>query len=157
MIKSALASNPEKKLNKKENTDKTDEKSVISMISESSKSKMDNKLQKPKEIIAVENKIKQRIKKEDEVQLQKAFFSEISEKFKNDIQIEELNVSKNYKNKIIEENDDITYKQALEEINILQKKNSDKINNNIFQKIIDITKVKLIIDINDKFIKNKNL
>jgi len=157
LIKSALASNPEKKLNKKENTDKTDEKSVISMISESSKSKMDNKLQKPKEIIAVENKIKQRIKKEDEVQLQKAFFSDISEKFKNDIQIEELNVSKNYKNKIIEENDDITYKQALEEINILQKKNSDKINNNIFQKIIDITKVKLIIDINDKFIKNKNL
>ena len=157
LIKSALASNPEKKLNKKENTDKTDEKSVISMISESSKSKMDNKLQKPKEIIAVENKIKQRIKKEDEVQLQKAFFSEISEKFKNDIQIEELNASKNYKNKIIEENDDITYKQALEEINILQKKNSDKINNNIFQKIIDITKVKLIIDINDKFIKNKNL
>ena len=157
LIKSALASNPEKKLNKKENTDKTDEKSVISMISESSKSKMDNKLQKPKEIIAVENKIKQRIKKEDEVQLQKAFFSEISEKFKNDIQIEELNVSKNYKNKIIEENDDITYKQALEEINILQKKNSDKINNNIFQKIIDITKVKLIIDINDKFIINKNL
>ena len=157
LIKSALASNPEKKLNKKENTDKTDEKSVISMISESSKSKMDNKLQKPKEIIAVENKIKQRIKQEDEVQLQKAFFSEISEKFKNDIQIEELNVSKNYKNKIIEENDDITYKQALEEINILQKKNSDKINNNIFQKIIDITKVKLIIDINDKFIKNKNL
>ena len=157
LIKSALASNPEKKLNKKENTDKTDEKSVISMISESSKSKMDNKLQKPKEIIAIENKIKQRIKKEDEVQLQKAFFSEISEKFKNDIQIEELNVSKNYKNKIIEENDDITYKQALEEINILQKKNSDKINNNIFQKIIDITKVKLIIDINDKFIKNKNL
>ena len=157
LIKSALTSNPEKKLNKKENTDKTDEKSVISMISESSKSKMDNKLQKPKEIIAVENKIKQRIKKEDEVQLQKAFFSEISEKFKNDIQIEELNVSKNYKNKIIEENDDITYKQALEEINILQKKNSDKINNNIFQKIIDITKVKLIIDINDKFIKNKNL
>ena len=157
LIKSALASNPEKKLNKKENTDKTDEKSVISMISESSKSKMDNKLQKPKEIIAVENKIKQKIKKEDEVQLQKAFFSEISEKFKNDIQIEELNVSKNYKNKIIEENDDITYKQALEEINILQKKNSDKINNNIFQKIIDITKVKLIIDINDKFIKNKNL
>ena len=157
LIKSALASNPEKKLNKKENTDKTDEKSVISMISESSKSKMDNKLQKPKEIIAVENKIKQRIKKEDEVQLQKAFFSEISEKFKNDIQIEELNVSKNYKNKIIEENDDITYKQALEEVNILQKKNSDKINNNIFQKIIDITKVKLIIDINDKFIKNKNL
>ena len=157
LIKSALASNPEKKLNKKENTDKTDEKSVISMISESSKSKMDNKLQKPNEIIAVENKIKQRIKKEDEVQLQKAFFSEISEKFKNDIQIEELNASKNYKNKIIEENDDITYKQALEEINILQKKNSDKINNNIFQKIIDITKVKLIIDINDKFIKNKNL
>ena len=157
LIKSALASNPEKKLNKKENTDKTDEKSVISMISESSKSKMDNKLQKPKEIIAVENKIKQRIKKEDEVQLQKAFFSEISEKFKNDIQIEELNVSKNYKNKIIEENDDITYKQALEEINILQKKNSDKINNNIFQKIIDITKVKLIIDINDKFINKKNL
>ena len=157
LIKSALASNPEKKLNKKENTDKTDEKSVISMISESSKSKMDNKLQKPKEIIAVENKIKQRIKKEDEVQLQKAFFSEISEKFKNDIQIEELNVSKNYKNKIIEENDDITYKQALEEINIVQKENIDKINNNIFQKIIDITKVKLIIDINDKFIKNKNL
>ena len=95
---------------------------------------MDNKLQKSKDIIAVEN----RIKKEDEVLLQKAFFSEISENFKNDIQLEELNVSKNYKNKIIEENDDITYKEALEEINLLQKKNSDKINANIFQKIIDI-------------------
>ena len=156
-IKSAITSNSDKKLNKKENIDKTDEKSVISMISDSSKSKLDNKLQKPKEIIAVENKIKQRIKKEDETQLHKAFFSEISEKFKNDIQIEELNVSKNYKNKILEENDDITYKQALEEINILQKKNSDKINNSILQKIIDITKVKLIIDINDKFINKKNL
>ena len=66
-------------------------------------------------------------------------------------------MSKNYKNKIIEENDDITYKEALEEINLLQKKNSEKINSNIFQKIIDISKVKLIIDINDKFIKNKNL
>ena len=156
-IKSALTSNSEKKLNKKENIDKPDDKSVISMISDSSKSKNDNKLKKSKEIIAVENKIKQRIKKEDEIQLHKTFFAEISEKFKNDIQIEELNVSKNYKNKIIEENNDITYKQTLEEMNILQKKNSDKINNNIFQKIIDITKVKLIIDINDKFIKNQNL
>ncbi len=53
---------------------------------------MDNKLQKSKDIIAVENKIKQKIKKEDEVLLQKAFFSEISENFKNDIQLEELNV-----------------------------------------------------------------
>ena len=156
-IKSALTSNSEKKLNKNENIDKPDDKSVISMISDSSKSKIDNKLQKSKEIIAVENKIKQRIKKEDEIQLHKTFFAEISEKFKNDIQIEELNVSKNYKNKIIEENNDITYKQTLEEMNILQKKNSDKINNNIFQKIIDITKVKLIIDINDKIIKNQNL
>ena len=158
-IKTALVSNSEKKTNRKKDIDKSEEKSVISLISDSSKSKsnLDNKLQKSKDIIAVENKIKQRIKKEDEVLLQKAFFSEISENFKNDIQLEELNVSKNYKNKIIEENDDITYKEALEEINLLQKKNSDKINANIFQKIIDISKVKLIIDINDKFIKNKNL
>ena len=53
LIKSALVSNSEKKINKKENIDKIDEKSVISMISESSKSKMDNKLQKPKEIIII--------------------------------------------------------------------------------------------------------
>ena len=82
LIKSALASNPEKKLNKKENTDKTDEKSVISMISESSKSKMDNKLQKPKEIIAVENKIKQRIKKKMKFNYKKHFFQKFQKNSK---------------------------------------------------------------------------
>ena len=106
------------------------------MISDSSKSK-DNKLQKSKEIIAVENKIKQKIKKEDEAQYNKLLFTEISEKFKNDIQIEELNVSKNYRNRIIEENNDITFKQASEEVKNILRENSNKINNKIWQKIID--------------------
>ena len=151
-IKNALTSeNNDKNTNKNE----LDDKGVIS-ISDSSKVK-DNKLQKSKEIIAVENKIKQKIKKEDETQMFKSFFKEISDNFKNDIQLEELNVSKNYRNQIIEENNDITLKQALEEIKNIQKENSNKITNKILQKIIDITKVKLIIDINDKFIKDKNL
>ena len=138
------------------NAKKSDEKSALSIISQSSRSK-DNKLQKTKEIKAVENKIKQKIKKEDEALYNKSLFTEISEKFKNDIQIEELNVSKNYRNKIIDENNDITYKQASEEIKNILKENSNKINNKIWQKIVDISKVKLTVDINDKFIKDKNL
>jgi len=151
-IKKAITSSDELNLNNR----KKEEKIEISMISDSSKSK-DNKLQKSKEIIAVENKIKQKIKKEDEAQWNKSFFTEISEKFKNDIQIEELNVSKNYRNRIIEENNDITFKQASEEVKNILRENSNKINNKIWQKIIDISKVKLSIDINDKFIKDKNL
>ena len=151
-IKNALTSSDD--INK--NNIKDEEKNSISMISDSCQSK-DNKLQKSKEIIAVENKIKQKIKKEDEIQWNKSFFTDISEKFKNDIQMEELNVSKNYRNKIIEDNNDITYKQALEEIKNILKENSNKINNKIWQKIIDISKVKLTIDINEKFIKGNNL
>ena len=153
LIKNTLTTPSNDLYNKKE---QNEDKGAISMISDSSKSK-DNKLQKSKEIIAVENKIKQKIKKEDEVEWYKSFFGEISEKFKNDIQIEELNVSKNYRNRIIEEKNDITYKQTSEEIKNILKDNSSKINNKIWQKIIDISKVKLIIDINNKFIKNKNL
>ena len=151
-IKNALTNS----LDDSSKNNKKEDKSVISMISDSSKSN-DNKLQKSKDIIAIENKVKQKIKKEDEAQWNKSFFTEISDKFKNDIQIEELKVSKNYRNRMIEENNDITYKQALEEMNNLKKEKSNKINNNIWQRIIDISKVKLIIDINDKFIKNKNL
>ena len=153
LIKNKLSTPPNDLYNKKE---QNEDKGAISMISDSSKSK-DNKLQKSKEIIAVENKIKQKIKKEDEIEWYKSFFGEISEKFKNDIQVEELNVSKNYRNRIIEEKNDITYKQTSEEIKNILKDNSSKINNKIWQKIIDISKVKLIIDINNKFIKNKNL
>ena len=153
LIKNKLSTPPNDLYNKKE---QNEDKGAISMISDSSKSK-DNKLQKSKEIIAVENKIKQKIKKEDEIEWYKSFFGEISEKFKNDIQVEELNVSKNYRNRIIEEKNDLTYKQASEEIKNILKDNSSKINNKIWQKIIDISKVKLIIDINNKFIKNKNL
>ena len=151
-IKNALTNS----LDNSSKNNKKEDKSVISMISDSSKSN-DNKLQKSKDIIAIENKVKQKIKKEDEAQWNKSFFTEISDKFKNDIQIEELKVSKNYRNRMIEENNDITYKQALEEINNLKKENNNKINNKIWQRIIDISKVKLIIDINDKFIKNKNI
>lgn len=151
-IKNALTSED---INKNINKSNLDEKSVIS-ISDSSKIK-DNKLQKSKEIIAVENKIKQKIKKEDETKMFKSFFKEISDNFKNDIQLEELNVSKNYRNRILEENNDITLKQALEEIKNIKQENSNKINTKILQKITDISKVKLIIDINDKFIKDKNL
>ena len=151
-IKNALTNS----LDDSSKNNKKDDTNIISMISDSSKSN-DNKLQKSKDIIAIENKVKQKIKKEDEAQWNKSFFTEISDKFKNDIQIEELKVSKNYRNRMIEENNDITYKQALEEINNLKKENNNKINNKIWQRIIDISKVKLIIDINDKFIKNKNL
>ena len=151
-IKNALTNS----LDDSSKNNKKEDKSVISMISDSSKSN-DNKLQKSKDIIAIENKVKQKIKKEDEAQWNKSFFTEISDKFKNDIQIEELKVSKNYRNRMIEENNDITYKQALEEMNNLKKENNNKINNKIWQRIIDISKVKLIIDINDKFIKNKNI
>ena len=42
------------------------------MILDSSKSN-DNKIQKSKDIIDVENKVKQKIKKEDEVQWNKSF------------------------------------------------------------------------------------
>ena len=151
-IKNALTSEDKEKNTNKNNLD---EKNVIS-ISDSSKVK-DNKLQKSKDIIAVENKIKKKIKKEDETQMFKSFFKDISDNFRNDIQLEELNVSKNYRNRIIEENNDITLKQALEEIKNIKQENSNKINNIILQKITDISKVKLIIDINDKFIKDKNL
>ena len=151
-IKNALTNS----LDDSSKNNKKDDTNIISMISDSSKSN-DNKLQKSKDIIAIENKVKQKIKKEDEAQWNKSFFTEISDKFKNDIQIEELKVSKNYRNRMIEENNDITYKQALEEMNNLKKENNNKINNKIWQRIIDISKVKLIIDINDKFIKNKNL
>ena len=87
----------------------------------------------------------------------KSFFNEISEKFRNDIQLEELNVSKKYKNKLLEDNNDITYKQAIEEMNNIHKENNNKINTKIIQKIIDISKVKLIMDINDKIMKEKKI
>ena len=45
---------------------------------------------------------------------------------------------------MIEENNDITYKHNL------KKENNNKINNKTWQRIIDISKVKLIIDINEK-------
>ena len=151
-IKNALTNS----LDDSSKNNKKDDTNIISMISDSSKSN-DNKLQKSKDIIAIENKVKQKIKKEDEAQWNKSFFTEISDKFKNDIQIEELKVSENYRNRMIEENNDITYKQALEEMNNLKKENNNKINNKIWQRIIDISKAKLIIDINDKFIKNKNI
>jgi len=51
---------------------KKEDKSVINMILDSSKSN-DNKIQKSKDIIDVENKVKQKIKKEDEVQWNKSF------------------------------------------------------------------------------------
>ena len=143
-------------LEDKNETNKNSEKEVISMISDTDNSK-DNKLQKSKDIIAVENKIKQKLKNKDENLMIKSFFNEISEKFRNDIQLEELNVSKKYKNKLLEDNNDITYKQAIEEMNNIHKENNNKINTKIIQKIIDISKVKLIMDINDKIMKEKKI
>ena len=143
-------------LEDKNETNKNSEKEVISMISDTDNSK-DNKLQKSKDIIAVENKIKQKLKNKDENLMIKSFFNEISEKFRNDIQLEELNVSKKYKNKLLEDNNDITYKQAIEEMNNIHKENNNKINTKIMHKIIDISKVKLIMDINDKIMKEKKI
>ena len=134
-----------------------EQKSLISITSNNTNN---NKLQKSKEIIAVENKAKQKIKNKDEEQQYKEFFSEISSQFKKDIEREELNVSKNYTNKVIETQNDITYNQALDEINNIKRENKSKISEETWQKIIDISKIKLIKDINDKYIndkeKNKN-
>ena len=139
----------------KEKNEEQKNKSIISITSTNSNN---NKLQKSKEIIAVENKAKQKIKNKDEEQNYINFFSEISQNFKKDIQNEEFNVSKNYTNKMLEEKNDITYNHTLDELKNIQKENKNKINAQIWQKIVDITKVKLIKDINDKYlnIKDKN-
>ena len=129
-----------------------EQKSLISVTSTNSNN---NKLQKSKEIIAVENKAKQKIKNKDEEQHYKEFFSEISSQFKNDIEREELNVSKNYTNKVIEAQNDITYNQALDELNNIKRENKNKISGETWQKIVDISKVKLIKDINDKYFNDK--
>ena len=137
---------------KDKNKNKAEEqKSIISITTNSE----NDKLQKSKEIIAVENKAKQKIKNKDEEKYFTNFFTEISNNYKNDIQKEEFNVSKNYINKTIEEKNDITYNQALDELNNNKKEN--KISKDILQKISDITKVKLIKDINDKYINDKNI
>ena len=148
IIKDSMNAKEEKYKNKKEEQ--------ISLISITSMNSNNDKLQKSKEIIAVENKAKQKIKNKNEEQNYKEFFSEISTKFKNDIQKEEFNISKNYTDKIKEENNDITYNQALDELKINQKENKSKINSEIWQKIIDISKVRLIKDINNKYLKTEN-
>ena len=148
MIKDSMSAKEEKPKNKREEQ--------ISLISITSMNSNNDKLQKSKEIIAVENKAKQKIKNKNEEQNYKEFFSEISTKFKNDIQKEEFNISKNYTDKIKEENNDITYNQALDELKINQKENKSKINSEIWQKIIDISKVRLIKDINNKYLKTEN-
>ena len=127
-----------------------EQKSIISITTNSE----NNRLQKSKEIIAVENKAKQKIKNKNEEQYYINFFTDISNSYKNDIQKEEFSVSKNYINKIIEEKNDITYNQAMDELKTNKKEN--KINPDIWQKIVDITKVRLIKDINDKYIKDKD-
>ena len=151
MIKDSMSAKEEKPKNKREEQ--------ISLISITSMNSNNDKLQKSKEIIAVENKAKQKIKNKNEEQNYKEFFSEISTKFKNDIQKEEFNISKNYADKTKEENNDITYNQALDELKINQKENKRIINTEIWQKIVDISKVRLIKDINNKYLKaeNKNL
>ena len=151
MIKDSMSAKEEKPKNKREEQ--------ISLISITSMNSNNDKLQKSKEIIAVENKAKQKIKNKNEEQNYKEFFSEISTKFKNDIQKEEFNISKNYADKTKEENNDFTYNQALDELKINQKENKRIINTEIWQKIVDISKVRLIKDINNKYLKaeNKNL
>ena len=151
MIKDSMSAKEEKPKNKREEQ--------ISLISITSMNSNNDKLQKSKEIIAVENKAKQKLKNKNEEQNYKEFFSEISTKFKNDIQKEEFNISKNYADKTKEENNDFTYNQALDELKINQKENKRIINTEIWQKIVDISKVRLIKDINNKYLKaeNKNL
>ena len=150
-IKTSMSSSSKEK-------EKNEEQKNKSIISITSTNFNNNKLQKSKEIIAVENKAKQKIKNKDEEQNYINFFSEISQNFKKDIQNEEFNVSKNYTNKMLEEKNDITYSHTLDELKNIQKENKNKINAQIWQKIVDITKVKLIKDINDKYlnIKDKN-
>ena len=147
-IKSSMTNNKNIK-NKNKNEE---QKSLISITSNNTNN---NKLQKSKEIIAVENKAKQKIKNKDEEQQFKEFFSEISSQFKKDIEREELNVSKNYTNKVIETQNDITYNQTLDEVNNIKRENKSKISEETWQKIIDISKIKLIKDINDKYINDK--
>ena len=140
---------------KEENIKKKNEeqKSFISITSTNSNN---NKLQKSKEVIAVENKAKQKIKNKDEEQHYKEFFTDIITNFKNDIQKEEFNVSKNYTNIIIEQKNDITFNQTINELKDIQKDNKNKITMDVWQKIVDISKIRLIKDINDQYLNNKN-
>ena len=147
-IKNSLSSNDN---NNKKNKNE-EQKSIISITSTNTNN---NKLQKSKEIIAVENKAKQKIKNKNEEQHYKEFFTDISSKFKDDIQKEEFNVSKNYTNKMTEEKNDITYTQTVEELKNIQKENKNLISSGVWQKIVDISKVKLIKDINDKYLNEK--
>ena len=147
-IKNSLSSNDN---NNKKNKNE-EQKSIISITSTNTNN---NKLQKSKEIIAVENKAKQKIKNKNEEQHYKEFFTDISSKFKDDIQKEEFNVSKNYTNKMTEEKNDITYTQTVEELKNIQKENKNLISSGVWQKIVDISKVKLIKDINDKYLNDK--
>ena len=134
------------------NSKNDEQKSIISITSTNTNN---NKLQKSKEIIAVENKAKQKIKNKNEEQHYTEFFSDISAKFKDDIQKEEFNVSKSYTNKMAEEKNDITFAQAMEELQNLQKDNKNKITPDVWQKIVDISKVKLIKDINEQYLNNE--
>ena len=147
-IKDSMINEKDNNKNKKE-----EQKSIISITSTNSNN---NKLQKAPEIIAVENKAKQKIKNKDEEQHFISFFNEISSNFKNDVQKEEFKVSKEYSNKILEEKNDITYNQTLDELKNIQKENKKKINSEILKKIVDISKVKLTIDINEKYINDKS-
>ena len=135
------------------NNKNEEQKSIISITSTNTNN---NKLQKSKEIIAVENKAKQKIKNKNEEQYYKEFFSDISTKFKDDVQKEEFNVSKSYANKMAEEKNDITYNQAKEELQNMQKDNKNKISPDVWQKIVDISKIKLIKDINEQYLNNEN-
>ena len=153
LIKNTLSSNESNLKNKNK---EEDQKSFISITSTNSNN---NKLQKSKEVIAIENKAKQKIKNKDEEQHYKEFFSEILINFKNDIQKEELNVSKNYTNIIIDHKNDITFNQTIDELKEIQKDNKNKINMGVWQKIADISKIRLIKDIDEQYLNdnNKNL
>jgi hypothetical protein len=150
LIKNTLSSNESNIKNKNKDED---QKSFISITSTNSNN---NKLQKSKEVIAIENKAKQKIKNKDEEQHYKEFFSEILINFKNDIQKEELNVSKNYTNIIIDHKNDITFNQTIDELKEIQKDNKNKINMDIWQKIADISKIRLIKDIDEQYLNDNN-
>ena len=142
-VKNALSSDKQKNKN---NTEDTKE----SIMSETSKNSNNTKLQKCKEIIVVENKVKQKILNKNEEEHYKTFFTQISTKFKEEIQKEELNLSQNYSNNILEENDQLNQSNTEDLKNI-----KNTIDKQIWAKIVDIAKIKLMKDIDEKYLNKE--
>ena len=114
----------------------------------------EEKFEKLQDVTAIENKTKQKLMNEEDEKQCKEFFNQINNDYKNDIQNEEQKISNLYLNKMHEENLDNKFNDLQEEINSLRKKN--KISDEIWEKISNISKIKLIKDLNDQYLKSND-